>query len=80
MLQPPAPTLCGLIQAGLYSILKAERVLHCIGSNRKFIHGPSKQKARQIKNRETVMSESFIFNINKSLKILGRIDKLKTMF
>jgi hAT family C-terminal dimerisation region len=80
MLQPPAPTLWGSIQACLYSILKAERVLHCIVSDRNFIHGTSKQKAWQINIREMVMSESFIFNLRKLLKILEPIDKLITMF
>jgi hypothetical protein len=80
MLQPPAPTRWGSIQACLYSILKAERVLHCIVSDRNFIHGTSKQRAGQIKIRETVMSKSVIFNLNKSLKILEPIDKLISMF
>jgi hAT family C-terminal dimerisation region len=69
----------GSIQACLYSILKAERVLHRTVSDRNFIHGTSKQKAGQIKIRETVMSESFIFNFSKSLKILEPIDKIITM-
>jgi Protein of unknown function (DUF 659) len=33
MLQPPAPTRWGSIQACLYSIFKAERALHCIVSD-----------------------------------------------
>jgi hypothetical protein len=49
MLQRPGPTRWWSIQACLYSILKAERVLHWIVSNRNFIHGTSKQKAGQIK-------------------------------
>jgi hypothetical protein len=73
MFQLPAPTRWGSIQACLYSILKAERVLHCIVSDLNFIHGTSKQKAGQIKIRKTVMSESFIFNLSKSLKILEPI-------
>jgi hypothetical protein len=68
------------IQACLDSILKAEIVLHCIVSDLNFIHGTSKQKAGQIKICETVMSESFICNLRKSLKILEPIDKLITMF
>jgi hypothetical protein len=80
MLQPPAPTRWGSIQACLYSILKAERVLHCIISDRNFIQGTSKQKAGQIKIRKTIMSESFIVNLSKSLKILDPINKLITMF
>jgi hypothetical protein len=76
MLQPPAPTRWGSFQAFLYSILKAKRVLHCTVSDRNFIYGTSKQKVGQIKIRETVMSESFIFNLSKSVKILEPIDKL----
>jgi hypothetical protein len=34
ILQPPAPTRWGSIQACLYSILKAERVMDCIASDR----------------------------------------------
>jgi hypothetical protein len=59
MLQPPAPTRWDSIQACLYLILKAERVLHCIVSDHNFIYGISKQKAGQIKIRETVMCEFF---------------------
>jgi hypothetical protein len=62
------------------SILKAERVLDCIVSDRNFIHGTSKQKAGKVKIRETIMSESFIFNLSRSLKILEPIDRLITMF
>jgi hypothetical protein len=65
----------GFIQACLYSILKAERVLQCIVSDHNFIHGTSKQKGGQIKIRETVKPETFIFNLNKSLQILEPIDK-----
>jgi hypothetical protein len=42
MLQTPAPTRWGSIQACLYSILKAEKVLHYIVSDRKFVHDISK--------------------------------------
>jgi hypothetical protein len=73
------PTRWGSNQACLYSSLKAERVMHCIVSDRNFIHGTLKQKAGQIKIRETFMSESFIFKLSKSLKILEPIDKLIIM-
>jgi hypothetical protein len=79
-MQPPAPTRWCTIQACLYSILKDDRGLHCIVSHRNFIHGTSMQKAGQIKIRKMAISESFMFNLNKSLKILKPIDKLLAMF
>jgi hypothetical protein len=80
MLQSSAPTRWGLIRACLDSILKAEAVLHSIVSDRNLIHGTSKQRAGQMKVRDTVMSQSFIFNLNKCLSILEPIDSLIVKF
>jgi hypothetical protein len=70
----------GTIQACLYSILKAEKVLHCIVSDRNFVHGISKQKDAQTRIREIVTSESFIAYLKKCLLILEPIDEMITMF
>jgi hypothetical protein len=80
MLQMPAPTRWGSIQACLYSILKAEKALHCIVTDRNFVHGTAKQKDAQTRICDIVTSESFIAYLKNCRMILEPIDEMITMF
>ncbi|MEN9524169.1 MAG: hypothetical protein RL536_238 [Candidatus Parcubacteria bacterium] len=62
------------------SILKSERIIYSLVSSRDFIQGNARQKEERISLRDTVLSDSFLDKLKKSIAILVPIQRLITKY